>query len=92
MPVLIADQLSPAQVAAYRLADNRCSEETSWDEDLLRQAFSDLNADNVDLTLTGFDSGEIDNLLTSLKQLENHKTDEDDCPGTPERGEGQTSC
>jgi len=90
VPVLIAEQLSPAQVAAYRLADNRCHEETSWDEDLLRQAVSDLNAENTDLTLTGFDSGEIDHLLTSLKQLENHQADEDDCPEIPEKPHSKT--
>jgi len=85
VPVLIADQLSAAQVAAYRLADNRCNEETSWIEDLLRQALRDLNAENTDLTCTGFDSEEIDNLLISLKQLENQHKNEDDCPDTSEK-------
>jgi len=90
VPVLIAAHLSPAQAAAYRLADNRSSEETSWDQDLLRQALSDLNAENTDLTLTGFDSVEIDNLLISLKQLENHHSDEDACPDVPDKTCSQT--
>src|SRR5499427_4474857 len=34
-PVHVADNLTPAQVRAYRLLDNRSHEETSWDEDLL---------------------------------------------------------
>jgi len=35
VPVHVADNLTPAQVRAFRLLDNRSHEETSWDEDLL---------------------------------------------------------
>lgn len=90
VPVLIAEQLTPEQAAAYRLADNRCHEETGWDEDLLARALCDLNTDNVDLTLTGFDSNEIDRLFASLKQLANHHTDEDACPDKPDKACSQT--
>jgi len=31
----VADSLTPAQVKAYRLMDNRSHEETDWDEELL---------------------------------------------------------
>src|ERR1700732_4840413 len=34
VPVLVAGDLSPAQVKAYRLADNRVHEEAEWDEEL----------------------------------------------------------
>src|SRR4029077_6386054 len=34
-PVHVADNLTPAQVRAYRLLDNRSHEETDWDFDLL---------------------------------------------------------
>src|SRR6478752_4537624 len=34
VPVHVAENLTPAQVRAYRLLDNRSHEETSWDEDL----------------------------------------------------------
>ncbi len=39
--VTVADKLTPAQVAAYRLADNRVGEIATWDEDKL---FEELNA------------------------------------------------
>src|SRR6266496_2394832 len=34
-PVHVADNLTPAQVRAYRLLDNRSHEETDWDPELL---------------------------------------------------------
>src|SRR5262245_60778504 len=35
VPVHAATNLTPAQVKAYRLADNRTNQETDWDYDLL---------------------------------------------------------
>src|SRR5450759_3823903 len=41
-PVHVADSLTPAQVRAYRLLDNRSHDETAWDEDLLGLELLDL--------------------------------------------------
>jgi hypothetical protein len=38
VPVHVADNLTPAQVKAYRLMDNRSHEDTDWDLDLLGPA------------------------------------------------------
>src|SRR5438552_12939856 len=62
-PVHVADNLTPAQVRAYRLLDNRSHEETDWDFDLLGLELLELKDLNLDLSLTGFDAPEIDNLL-----------------------------
>ena len=35
VPVHVASNLSPAQIKAYRLADNRTHEETTWNSELL---------------------------------------------------------
>src|ERR1700681_2910459 len=35
VPVHIAEGLTPAQVKAYRIADNRTHEEAEWDDELL---------------------------------------------------------
>ena len=43
VPVLVATDLSPAQVKAYRLADNRVHEEAEWDEDLLALELGNLS-------------------------------------------------
>lgn len=48
VPVVVADDLTPEQVAAYRLADNKVAEAAGWDVDLL--------AGELD-GLVGFDMG-----------------------------------
>ena len=66
VPVHVAENLTPAQVRAYRLLDNRSHEETSWDEDLLGLELLDLKGMGIDLDLTGFDMSEIDDLLSRI--------------------------
>ena len=59
VPIVVADNLTPTQVKAYRLADNRISEESKWDYELLEIEFNELIEENFDITLTGFDLDEI---------------------------------
>ena len=66
-PVHVADNLTPAQVRAYRLLDNRSHQETSWDEDLLGLELLDLKGMGVDLDLTGFNLDEIDTFLAKAE-------------------------
>lgn len=55
--VEIADSLTPEQVRAYRLADNRTGEYSQWDISGLRAEVSDLAAAGVDMeSLPGFDA------------------------------------
>lgn len=61
VPILVATDLSPAQVKAYRLADNRVHEESTWDEELL--ALGDLSKLGFNMEATGFDPDEISALL-----------------------------
>ena len=77
VPVHVAEGLSPAQIRAYRLADNRLNEDTRWDEELLSLELADL--DGFDLELTGFEPGELNALVSPT---EGH-TSEDDAPGLP---------
>jgi DNA modification methylase len=62
-PVHVASNLSPAQIRAYRLMDNRSHQETDWDLDLLGSELLDLKSLGIDLALTGFDPRELDALL-----------------------------
>src|SRR5580658_9767392 len=73
VPVHVADNLTPAQVKAYRLMDNRSHDDTDWDEDLLGPELEELQALDFDLTLTGFDQHEIDRFLmdTELEERVN---------------------
>jgi hypothetical protein len=63
VPVHQADNLTPAQVKAYRLMDNRSHQETDWDFDLLGDELFEIRDLDIDLNLTGFDPREIDSLL-----------------------------
>lgn len=55
VPVVIADKLSEKEVRAYRIADNKTHEFSSWDDELLPLELQDLG----DL-YTGFDPIELD--------------------------------
>ena len=59
VPMLTAAHLTPAQVRAYRLMDNRSHEESSWDASLLADCLAELQTGGADLDLTGFNSDEI---------------------------------
>jgi DNA modification methylase len=64
VPVHVADNLTPAQVKAYRLMDNRSHEEAEWDLELLGPELEELRGLDFDLELTGFDDREIDDFLS----------------------------
>lgn len=65
VPCLCITHLTPAQKKAYILADNRLAELSGWDNDLLRVELEEINQLDCDwdLTITGFETPEIDNLL-----------------------------
>lgn len=62
-PVHVARDLTPEQIRAYRLMDNRSHEEASWDVDLLKPELMDLSDLDLDLSLTGFNDSEIARFL-----------------------------
>lgn len=64
VPVHVAEGLTPAQVKAYRLMDNRSHEESAWDFELLAPELQDLSGFDLDLSLTGFDQRELEELLS----------------------------
>ena len=53
-PVHVAEGLTPAQVKAYRLMDNKSHERAEWDMELLALELEDLKGLDFDLELTGF--------------------------------------
>jgi len=55
VPVHIAEDLTPAQVRAYRLADNKLGEKAQWDTQLLPVELEAVQNDGFDLELIGFD-------------------------------------
>jgi hypothetical protein len=63
IPVILCDEWSPAQVKAFRLMVNRSVTWADWDEELLALELQEIQESDFDLSLTGFDPGEIDGLL-----------------------------
>lgn len=53
IPVVVASNLSPEQVKAYRLADNKTGELTDWDMSLLDDELGDIA--DIDMSDFGFD-------------------------------------
>ena len=63
VPCIIADNLTPEQVQAYRIADNKTGEIAEWDYTLLPMELKDLQNADFDLSVLGFDTDELDKLL-----------------------------
>lgn len=62
VPTIIADDLTPKQIKAFRIADNKTAEKARWDEDLLAEEFQDLL--DYDWTDFGFNEAEFLELTT----------------------------
>lgn len=84
VPVLVAEGLTPVQVKAYRLADNRTHEESGWDKDLLAIELGELSKLDFDLSITGFNPEEIQGLMALADAVADGLTDEDAYSEAPE--------
>ena len=82
IPVKIADDLTPAQIKAFRIADNRTHEESEWIDDLLALELIEIRDMGYDLEITGFDPDELDKLLAGDSD---GLTDEDAVPEVEEK-------
>jgi len=60
VPVVLADEWTPAQVKAFRLAVNRSAEWAEWDDELLKLELDDLKLEDFDLDLIGFEDVALD--------------------------------
>lgn len=77
VPVALADELTPSQVKAFRLLANQSANWAEWDTELLKLELEELKADGYDMELTGFDDGE---LLELVEDAGEGMTDPDDVP------------
>ena len=55
VPVVLADEWTPAQVKAFRLAVNKSAEWAEWDDELLKLELDELKLEDFDLPLIGFE-------------------------------------
>jgi len=82
VPVHVATDLTPAQVKAYRLADNQTASLADWNYDLLPLELKDLQGLSFDLDLLGFSAEELGALLAPPGN--EGLTDPDAVPGPPD--------
>jgi len=82
VPIHIATDLTANQIKAYRIADNRVSQEAKWDDDLLALELADLDLENYDLSKTGFNDDELAALMAEA--ITEGLVDEDQVPPEPE--------
>ena len=76
VPTIRLEDLSPDQIRAFVIADNRLAEKAGWDKSILSIELQHLMTieSELDVTITGFEIPEIDLLLAK----ENDKPDPDD--------------
>ena len=82
VPVIRAADLTPEQIRAFRVADNKLHELSSWDMELLPLELSALQSMDVDLGILGFSAEELGALLAPLGN--EGLTDPDDVPAPPD--------
>ena len=59
MPVHVATDLTPEQVKAYRIADNKTGELAEWDLEILPIELNELREGGFDMGLLAFDEEEL---------------------------------
>ncbi|SEG80411.1 site-specific DNA-methyltransferase [Bosea lathyri] len=64
VPVICLDHLTPDEIRAYRIADNRLAESAGWDDELLKLELGHLVDIEFEVELTGFDTPQIEFLLS----------------------------
>lgn len=82
VPVIKADDLTPAQIKAFRIADNQTASIAEWDYQLLPIELSALQEMNFELGLLGFDQEELTRIMSG--DVEQGLTDPDDIPAPPD--------
>ena len=87
VPVHVATDLTPAQVKAYRLADNQTATLAEWNYDLLPIELADLQGMNYDLGLIGFSTESLAEIMDP--GVQDGLTDPDDVPEPPDEATTQ---
>lgn len=81
VPVHVARDLTPEQVRAYRIADNKTAELAEWNMDLLPIEIAALQDADWDMSQFGFSAEELSQLL---EDVTDGLTDPDEVPAPPD--------
>ena len=79
VPVIFLEHLAAPAAKAFLLAENKAAEGATWDQNLLAEVMQDLHKVNFDLSKTGFNTEELNELLEDL-------TVDEPTDGPPSRG------
>ena len=82
VPIVRIEHLSETEKRAYVIADNQLALTAGWDEEILAIEFQALGDLDFDLTLTGFDMGDIDQIIADVGGV----VGDEDAPPEPEAG------
>ncbi|GHT16672.1 hypothetical protein FACS1894189_0930 [Planctomycetales bacterium] len=82
VPVHIATDLSPEQVKAYRIADNKTGEIAEWDLTILPIELAELKETGLDMSVLAFSDKELTKLLNV--NVSQGETDPDAVPEPPD--------
>ena len=82
VPVVVADDLTPEQIRAFRIADNKTGELAGWDRDLLALELGELKTAGFEIGGLGFSGDELQRLLGL--EIAGGLTDPDAVPAPPD--------
>jgi len=82
-PIIRIDDLTEGQLRAYRIADNKLTDNSKWDESALKMELEYLGQLDVTLEVTGFETPEIDLILLSQEEELANELDQH-IPNAPE--------
>ncbi len=82
VPVHVAVDLSPDQVKAYRIADNKSGELATWDMEILPIELAELRDAGFDMSVLAFDEKELAGFFST--QLQTGNCDPDHVPEPPD--------
>jgi len=83
VPVVRADDLTPEQIKAFRIADNKLHELSQWNIEMLAVELGELKALDVDLNGLGFNDDELSELFGN--DVTEGQCDPDDVPQPPDK-------
>jgi len=81
VPCIRLGHLTPSQVRAYVIADNKLALNAGWDDQMLRSELESLQDDGFNMDITGFSDEELAELLEP--EVVEGETDPDQTPEVP---------
>ena len=76
VPYIIAENLTPEQVKAYRIADNKLGELATWDENMLKEELLEIQEQEIPLEVLGFTEIDLQQIFLVVEEKEKKPKEE----------------